>query len=294
MRVVVTGASGMIGSEVVRQLRAKGHDTLSLDIRPPADASVPHRVVDGRAPSALRAAFDGADAVCHLGEIPSVYGRSPMDVLSHNVEVGSSVIQIAATLGVPKLIYTSSCQVYGMWGAEVAQLVPPEKLPMDETAPLRPQNAYALSKVCNETFARMAVRQWNNIAIAAFRFPWVIPTRYQDQVIKRALSHPRQLPDDGMGSYLGQEDAASAYVCALEHGWTGFEAFHFVAEDVLSDEPIGPALARFFPGVRVPDDWPEFVSPVSTEKAKTMLNWRPNFNLRQKMDAARNQLAQAC
>lgn len=71
MRVVVTGASGNVGSAVLRHLHASGHEVVGLCRRPPEEdrPGVSWHSVDLTSHSAapvLREAFSGADAVLHL------------------------------------------------------------------------------------------------------------------------------------------------------------------------------------------------------------------------------------
>ena len=279
MKIVVTGGSGRIGSETARLLRERGHDVLTLDVRPPADASLAHRVVDLRAASALRKIFDGMDIVLHLGEMPGP-GDTPSEGYTHNTEVGATVMQAACQMGVKKLIYTSSCQVYGLWGIECGPVVEPQYLPLDEKHPMQPQNPYALSKAANEQFAWMMSRRFG-IPVAAYRFPavWSSPLSEIVEWTKRRKRF--EVPRDGLGAYLHISDAASAYVCGVERDWTGFEAFHFVANDHRYATSSRQAMLERFPHAPLPEDWHADASPVSTAKARDMLGWVPKVNLRE-------------
>lgn len=286
MKIAVTGGSGRIGSETARQLRERGHDVLTLDVRPPDDPSLKHQVIDLRAPTAVRKAFDGMDVVLHLGEMPGP-GRDQGAAYAHNVEVGSSVMQIACQLGVKRIVYTSTCQVYGIWGIEAGPCVDPLYLPLDEKHPLRPQNGYALSKASNEQFAAMLTNRYK-VPIAAFRFPAVWSGTLAgilDRMKNRGRVRP---PSDGLGTYLHVTDAGSAYVRAVEQGWgDGFEAFHFVADDHLLPGSIRDALIHRHPSTPpLPEDWSADASPVVTTKAKTLLGWQPQVRLREPMLAA--------
>ena len=265
MKVAVTGGSGKIGRDVVRQLRERGHQVLSLDIVPPIDPSLPHQVLDLRAPSAVRRAFDGQDAVCHLGEWPQVY-IGPAETYANNSEIGSTVMAVARQVGVGRLIYTSTCQVYGYWGGKLERQPAPLVFPVDETMPLRANNAYALAKISNESFARLMV-DGGQMPIAAFRFPFVIGKNQIDFTRRRNIDSDKRLPE-GFGTYLQIEDAALAYCLALEKGWEGFEAFHFVADDLLYGYDLKSALLEQWPDITLPTDWNEASHPVSTAKAR--------------------------
>lgn len=282
MKIAVTGGSGRIGSATVRMLRERGHDVLSLDVRPPEDTSIKHQVIDLRAPSAVREVFDGQDVVLHLGEMPGV-GRELSDAYTHNIDVGAHVMQIACQVGVKRIVYTSSCQVYGIWGIEMGPCADPLYLPLDEKHPMNPQNPYALSKASNERFAAMVSKHFH-VPIAAFRLPAVWQGAVDDinnWMKRRKRNEP---PRDGMGTYLHVSDAANAYVCAAERGWgDGFEAFHFVADDHVMPVSSREAMLQRHPNAPLPENWPADASPVVTTKAKTMLGWQPKVKFRERI-----------
>jgi GDP-4-dehydro-6-deoxy-D-mannose reductase len=115
------------------QLPERAGDGRSLDLR------------DGAGVRALVADV-GPDVIYHLAALSSV-GRSweaPGQTVEDNV--GSAVSMLEATrLEAPqaRLVWVSSCEVYG----------PPERLPVDERAPLHPSNPYAVSKATGDMLA---------------------------------------------------------------------------------------------------------------------------------------------
>lgn len=274
MNIVVTGGSGTIGRAVVQAMRAHGHDVRSLDRRPPADLSTSHHVIDLRDAGAVVRAIEGAEVVCHLGEIPNIIKGDRVGCYATNTLLGATVMEAAASVGVRKLIYTSSCQVYGCWGVENGSLADPVCLPIDEDHPLQPRNAYALSKVANETYARLLAER-TGMSVAAFRFPGVFDQASWDRSVEywRNNAPRRPVRIDGFGTYIHLDDAAAAYVRAVDAAWTGFEAFHFVAPTVRSNQPIRAALLQRFPRTPLPESWPDFAAPVVTEKAQRLLRW---------------------
>jgi UDP-glucose 4-epimerase len=114
MRVVVVGASGNVGTSLLRSLAAEPavESILGLSRRVP-DASFPK--TDWRAAdvsrSALRPLFSGADAVVHLAWLIQP-GRDRRLTRAVNVDGSARVFRAAASAGVPTLVYASSIGAY--------------------------------------------------------------------------------------------------------------------------------------------------------------------------------------
>jgi len=295
MKVVVTGGSGRIGSATARAFRQAGHDVLTLDRRSPGDLSQAHRVIDLADRVAVRLALEGAEVVLHLGEQPNISRGDWQQVYGCNTQIGSVVMETAWEVGATKLIYTSSCQVYGCWGLENGAVKLPVSLPLEETHPLQPANTYALSKVANEMYARM-LSDRKQLDIAVFRPPMTYVPEMASEMLQRmtTLPGPRRLSNDGFGSNLHVEDAANAYLAAITVGWTGFEAFHFAADDVVTDIPIREVMMERYPHLPpLPESWGPNQTVVSTKKARDMLGWRPKHSLLRALGEARAALLKA-
>lgn len=280
MRIVVTGGSGKIGTATASALREAGHEVLTLDQKPPAHVDLPHRVIDLRDREAVRQAIEGYEAICHLGELASIHNSDPQATFVTNVTIGTGVMQSAITVGMRKIIYTSSCQVYGCWGVEYGLIIPPDYLPLDENHPLRPCNAYAASKVANEQYAQVLAMR-HGVSVAAFRFPVVL----NSPRAKSADAPQVRRAPDGLSTWVHGNDAANAYVQAIGSAWTGFEAFHFVADDIRGSMQTRQMLAEQAPHLTFIGMASDYASPVSTAKARRMLNWRP-FMSRQLMESS--------
>ena len=279
MRVAVTGGSGRIGTAVIAELMARGHDIVSLDRRASASPAAGVRFVqtDVSSREVVQPVLEQVDAVIHLGEIPNVsVGPSPEEVFARNTRAGAVVLQTAADLRLKRVISTSSCQVYGCWDTP---RVRPLRLPLDETHPVQPQNAYALGKVVNELYAKMVAEQ-QGLSVAAFRLPWVLPMDWQLNDAWEAKLRQPPAQTDGFATYVHTRDVVAAYALALENARPGFEVYQLSAPEILSLYPLAGRLRSHCPDYPpLPRDWPLFKSPVITSKAREHFGWEPRFNV---------------
>ncbi|HTP00109.1 MAG TPA: NAD-dependent epimerase/dehydratase family protein [Anaerolineales bacterium] len=117
-KVFVTGASGFIGSHLIPKLVERGYEAVCLVREPERAAGLTSqgaRLVKGDLTSAdaIRGAMEGADAVFHLAGWYAVGVRDAQRMQAINVEGARTVLEMAAELGVPKILHTSTVGVFG-------------------------------------------------------------------------------------------------------------------------------------------------------------------------------------
>jgi UDP-glucose 4-epimerase len=145
MKLLVTGGAGYIGSIVARQLLTAGHEVVVLDnlkrghraaVSPEARLVVVD-LLDAQSVSAVLAEkFDG---VLHFAALALV-GESvdhPERYYRTNVGGTLNLLEAMSDAAVHRLVFSSTCAVYGQ----------PDEVPIPETAPPRPANAYGASKL---------------------------------------------------------------------------------------------------------------------------------------------------
>jgi nucleoside-diphosphate-sugar epimerase len=274
-RVAVTGASGNVGGFVARELIARGLTVINLDRCPGPESTIPAHLVDLRDRDAVQRALSEVDAVCHLGEIPNLCGLPPAQVFAENTAAGANVLQAAADLQLKRVVYASSIQYYGFCGKASAV---PRFLPMDESHPPQPQQAYALSKVANESYARLVAEQ-QGLSVAAIRLPWMSNWKLDGSEDLSFLDRPTETAYE-LGTYLHVRDGASAFAAALLAPRPGFEAYNVVAPNALTNRPLADVLREAHPTYpTLPAHWPALRCPYVDAKFREHFSWAPQIDI---------------
>jgi dihydroflavonol-4-reductase len=117
--ILVTGASGFVGSAVVRALLARDSQVRVL-VRPQSDLSnvrdLAVEIVEGdlRDPASLRRACEGCSGLYHLAADYRLWTRTPSDLYASNLEGTGHLMEAALAAKIPRIVYTSSVATLGL------------------------------------------------------------------------------------------------------------------------------------------------------------------------------------
>ncbi|RIJ71427.1 NAD-dependent epimerase/dehydratase family protein [Nakamurella silvestris] len=143
MKVLVIGGSGFIGTRLIRQLLADGHEVTNLDIAPSQEHPQITVIGDVRQFTDVKSAAVGVDAIINL----SAQHRDDVKPLSlyEEVNVGGArtVIKAAEANAVNRIVFTSTVAVYGLG-----------KVNPNENSPVEPFNEYGRTKLAAEKLLR--------------------------------------------------------------------------------------------------------------------------------------------
>ena len=303
-RVLVTGAGGFIGSQLVERLLEEGArvrafvryssraDTGYLRYVPPQwSGSLEVASGDLREWHTMRQAVQGCEIVFHLGaliSIPYSY-HHPYEVAEVNFMGTLNILMACRELGVQRLVHTSTSEVYGT----------ARRVPIDEGHPLQGQSPYSASKIgadklaesffCSYDLPVVTVRPFNTFGPRQTGRA-VIPT-----IISQALGactvHLGNLSTKRDFTYVA--DTVQGFLCAAEAPGVEGQVFNLGTGQEITIGEIAQKIIRMVDQpVKIVVD-PERLRPEPSEVmrllsdnslARERLGWQPQVSLDQGLE----------
>lgn len=230
MKILVTGAAGRLGSQVVKLLHEAGHEVRAADLFPKPDSPVKITVSNILNRETCYQLCDGMDQVIHLANHTNEHYGDPQRVYGENCQMNVNIFQAAADCDVKRIIFSSSIQVVS--GRRALNPEIPSQLsylPLDSDTPPNPGNSYALSKVAAEGLLAYYAK-FKNISAISIRFPGLLRSYLR-------LSY-----------FFDGKEVENWH---RRHGTTGDEALLFLTQDDAGRLVKHIAEAPDLPGFRV-------------------------------------------
>jgi len=253
---LVTGATGFVGSAVVRRLLEAGHDVRAL-VRPASDrrnlSGLPVDVVAGdlRRSDSLSAALRGCDTLFHVAADYRLWVRDEREMLAVNVEGTRRLMEAAGDAGIRRVVYTSSVAVLGHKAVGT---------PADETTHARLEEMigpYKRSKFLAEQIVRDFADRGLPVVIVNPAAPVgprdIKPTPTGRMIVEAAAGRMPAYLETGL-NIVDVDDVADGHLLALERGRVGSR--YILGGDNMTLCDILTAIARVSgrpaPRLRIP------------------------------------------
>jgi nucleoside-diphosphate-sugar epimerase len=281
-KVLVTGGTGFIGTELVEQLHVRGYEVTILD-RKDKPIGLDHvKYIQGELSNPARCvmACGNQDYVIHLAakaRIPESF-INPDEYFDSNVTGTRNILTAASAVGVRKFIYAGSSSVYG-------NNTPPNK-PNHKPDPL---NYYAMSKLFGEHLCKQYKIMFNlNYNILRF-----FTVYSENQPTSLLFGKFAQMVKDGQPvtihgdgefkrDFIHVSDVASACIASMESKVKN-DTFNVGTGTSISVNDVVDILKKYAPDLEAINvDKPRGYAPetlADISKTKNLLNWSPKIEI---------------
>jgi len=290
MKVVITGGSGFIGSHLADFLIDSDYEVVVVDnLSIGRLENISHLLAHSKFTflqaditdfDAIEFVFKGADWVFHLAAladiVPSI--ENPNEYYQSNVSGTLNVLEACRKYHVKKIIYTASSSCYGI----------PDEYPTKETAEIRPQYPYALTKNLGEQLV-MHWCQLYNLPAISLRFFNVYGPRARTSgtygavfgvfLAQKLAKKPYTMVGDGSQTrdFTFVSDAVNAIVTAVESDLSG-EIINIGSNNTYSINRLVELLGGDITYIPERPGEPD-CTWADISKANQLLNWKPKVSL---------------
>ncbi|MBM3774132.1 MAG: NAD(P)-dependent oxidoreductase [Acidobacteria bacterium] len=290
-RVLVTGAAGYVGREVVRRLLASGKKVTGLArnrANPECD-SIRADLAD--APSLARALANRAfDSILHLASLPGDTG-DPQQMVAVNVTGFLNLLEYARRAGAGRVVLASSISAYGWYPG--TRFDPPDFLPVREEHPCRPKDIYSTSKRAQELLAMTYQHQYG-VPASVLRLTAVVGPRgsgggrgWRDFAQQLAAGRRVQIPHfsaEEQCHYVDYRDVARMFLTAAEHPGAAGEIFNCAGPAPVRGAQFVEIVRALAPGIEIDFGFPWSMAQgheisFDMSKARRLLGFEPVYSL---------------
>ncbi|TLX94798.1 MAG: NAD(P)-dependent oxidoreductase [Thaumarchaeota archaeon] len=238
MRVLVTGANGMVGRNLLDYLSTKGVETIPTDL---SGLKLSGNLLEKDFVDSLESL--DFDAIVHLAAVTDIKKTIENPQLCYEVNCFGTlnVLELAVKKRAKRFIFSSSANVFGV----------PKKLPVTEESPFDPRVPYDYSKVIGEQLV-MSYLKNRGLPVAITR-SWLLfgehdqPTRATIRFIRACLSNePLTLYNGGRDTTAPSHAAnyAKLVLTILQNDGSAGEAFNFGGEKVVKIRELAQMIKR--------------------------------------------------
>jgi UDP-glucose 4-epimerase len=299
--ILVAGASGFVGSQVVEYLLSQGKHVTALDlIAPPASVSLIRADITDYA--GLEAALAGKsyNRIFHFVSLAGDTG-DPLQMVRVNVNGCLNLLEVARKMGkVSRFVLASSISAYEWYPA--SKFNSPDYMPVDENHPCRPKDMYSTTKHFQEHLARTYYHQYA-LPMTVIRLTAVVGPHgkgggrgwrtFAEELAGGKRVRIPHLTAEELCHYVDVRDVARMFLAASAHPRAVGEVFNCAGPSPIRGIEFIQIVQRIFPGIQAETGFPWSMAQggelaFDMSKAKKLLGFEPLYTMEQSIQSIKD------
>ena len=291
-KALVIGASGYIGTELVRQLKERGDEVYALDLKRIDDPAIECITGDITDAQGFGKALEGRcfDVIYHTASLPGDTGQ-PYEMINVNVLGLLNVLEWARANPVKRFVLTGT--VSAMEWYPGTKFEPPKYLPVDEEHPCNPKDMYASTKRMQELLAITYYHEFQ-VPTTVLRLTAVVGPRGQGggrgwrefaEMLREGnrVAIPYFSPEE-VCHFVDLRDVARMHIAVSEHPKAVGEIFSCCGKGFDSGKEFQAIVEKIVPGIKVEFGFPWSAAQGgklyhSMDKARNLLGFEPKYDM---------------
>ena len=296
-KVIVTGATGYVGRELVKQFLDKGIKVTAIGRNKP-EANVEFLKADITDPDCLNKELSkrSFDVFIHLASLPGDTGN-PNDMVRVNVNGCLNVMEYARRAGIKRFVLAGSLSAYEWYPA--TKFHPPEYMPVNEEHPCRPKDIYSTTKRMQELLAITYNKQYG-LETCVLRLTAVIGPdgkgggrgwrEIAEQMAEGRVVKVPHFSATEMCHYVDIRDVARMFLSTLEHPKASGQIFNCCGPEAIRGIQFEQIVRKIIPGIEVEYGFPWSMAQggeisFDMSKAERLIGYKPLYSVE---DSIRN------
>lgn len=290
-RILITGATGFVGSEIVKHLIAAGKEITVLGRSTP-DAEVQFLKCDITDQSAVDTALSKRKFRCvvHCASLPGDTGN-PKEMVRTNVHGLQNLLEFVRNWGTTRFVLASSISSYQWYPSTKFEAA--DYLPVNEEHPCRPKDMYSVTKLIQELLLSTYFHQYG-VDTVALRLTAVIGPHgkgggrgwrtFAEQLNAGVEVELPHFSPEEICHYVDVRDVSEMILAVIERDGIAGEVFNCCGPRPIKGAEFEAAIKTLFPKIRVKYGYPWSMAQghalyFDMEKAKRLLCFVPKFDV---------------
>ena len=276
--VLVTGATGKLGTKTCEALLRHGFDVRATDQKVPPEFEFETELGDLKDEYFVHRLMRGVRAVVHLGNHPNAFaGPSAQRLLAENTQINANVFHACVQHGIERLVFASSGQAFLYTDFErrpTRYRLP--YLPLDGCASCAPgPNTYGQSKEFAERMLQHLAAEQPRLSATALRFPMLV----NEHLLSRFESL-RTLSQNWFNfpecvSHLTFEDGAELIARVIERGAPGYHQYFPALAMQFKGRSCADLIRQFYPDTPLNEPIDEISELIDISEITRDTGWMP-------------------